>query len=215
MKITETKAGLSRDTRIAWGTDSSVHRIGNFVVKQYPFLNLATILEYQRFTNQVAASLVENPLRKNVRIEGNPWIVQFQVVPILKVAEGTYPLARSPYVPGPTGFSMLGHSYSATPTIEELQDDDERSFLLDLLEKIKDRSYGEHIAVITDAAELAKRVVTETGVKNLRNIARVNTKLRANTTKKELHVVITDLGAHIVGLKFNDPATPAGNGFLV
>lgn len=215
MKITEAKAGLSRDTRIAWGVDSSVHRIGGFVVKQYPFLDLPTIVKYQRFTNQVAASLAKNPLKRNTVIDGDPWTVEFQVIPILKVAKGTYPLARSPYVPGPTGLSMLGHSHSAIPAINELQDEDERSFLHALFEKLRDRSYDKHIATITDASELVERVVTETNVKNLRNITRVNTKLRANPVQRELKIVITDLGTHVLDLQFKTPTTPAANGSLV
>jgi hypothetical protein len=207
MATIEIGSNLSWNTKIAVGADSDVHRIGGFVVKEYPHLDLATLLNYQRFTNQVAVSLVENPLRRNILLKDDPWTVQFSVVQILEVSEGSHPRARSEYVPGPKGLNMpLGYSlWGAPPDIQELQDDREKSFLLTLYGHLNDiNSYGSRIVAATDTSELGERVREETGVKNLDSIDGVNIKLRANPSRKELRVIVTDLGKYIHMLKFRE-----------
>ena len=202
MSETDLRYHPQREARIAVGPDSSVYRDGKFVIKQYPTLNYDTLLKYQRFTNQVAQSLYENPDVGTVSIQGNPWRVHFSVAPILEVSEDVPHQTKSAYVAGPNAFSMLERSKRASLGIDELNEE-ERHFMLRLLGLLENRGFWHEFSASTNTDGLIDRIRQETQVENLRSIARVNTKLRANVDQRELQIVITDLGNNISSLVFS------------
>lgn len=189
---------LNDETMIARGPDSIVHRFGDVVVKEYIFLDTATLLKYQTATNLLSISLTEEPLVQEAVINGEPWEVQYCAIPILQVIDRKQPLAVSNYVPGPNGFDFLRtERRNAIPAIAELKDTQEAQYLQLFYEQMKGPEFNKKFMDATISTNFLARLKEVTGIKNVKNFARTNAKVRVDVPGKRLHLLVTDFASNI------------------
>lgn len=181
---------LSDATRIARGPDSIVHKVGEFVVKQYPYLTYTDVVAYQEANNLLSASLLESPISKKGRIGIEEWSVQFLVHPILHVNDSQPVTAVSRYVSGQNGFNIL-KNYLAGNFLDG-----------DNLPNLTGRSSLVEFADLTNPVQVLDRLAEITNVVNRPTISRVNTKIHAEKSKYALQVTVTDFASHISELKY-------------
>ncbi len=202
---------LELGTRIAEGGDSVVYRFGGYVVKEYKnSIYIDQVTQYQKATEQVVASLIEDPLTQEVKIGDETWDGRYYANPIIEVLSPQHSIglvkAVSRYIAGPNGNDlMLGtnvYTGRLHQQLDELGDTAEATFLREIGRKMPERKLRDNFLRSTLSNALMERIRIVTGVRNLRTLSALNIKYRANTENQTLNMIVTDFADDLEDLVF-------------
>lgn len=185
---------------IAEGADSVVYlNEDGSVFKHYVISphTIDSILRYRELTNAASSWLRENPEESTISLNGNQWVLETDVLPILEVRQYEQsPLAVCKYVPGPNLDSMTNCVARINGELSGVQDP-EKTFLKELEGLLQYRSVFEHFySYIDKIADTLNRALR---VKKI-EIVGVNVKIRASVKERTIQCVVTDLGNSISAL---------------